>query len=146
LAAAAGAAVVLAVAGASLGAVLGWASTVFFTASLAVIAWQARRAAPIVRLDGDGVWLRRGRRDPPRLVRWEQVEGVILWTRREPAGATVDLLSVVPAELAAGPHGAAPEQLLETSVPLVDCRLAAGELKAAMVAFGSFAHLVDRRS
>jgi hypothetical protein len=156
------AAAALAVAGALLGGPIGWLAFLFFSVTSVALIVQLVGRRPVATFDDGGVTVASGP-DRAQLVAWDDVEAILLWTRRLRSGSRVDMLSVVTtrdlpglaASLSqgervefAGRTGYArvdPEQTLRVAAPLLDCRLDAYELRAVLLRFSSRVVVVDRR-
>jgi hypothetical protein len=156
------AAAALAVAGALLGGPVGWLGFLFFSVVSVALIVQLVGRRPVAAFEARGVTVATGA-ERAHLVAWDDVEAILLWTRRPRTGSRVDMLSVVTTRdlpgLAvsltrtdgidvASRSGYArvdPERTLAVATPLLDCRVDAYELRAVLLNYSSRVVVVDRR-
>lgn len=139
-----GAASILAIAGVFLGGVVGWAAAVFFGAATLILVRQITRDEAVVSIDEHGIEVAGWREgQPSRATSWPELEGLILWTRKIEKGGRMDLLSVVRRQ---GDEDVGVEELVENSVPLIDCVLDADELQRVVTCHAADITVIDQRT
>jgi hypothetical protein len=153
---------VLAVVGAYLRGPVGWVAFLFFSLASVALIVQLVGRRPVARFEARGVTVLSGA-ERAQLVAWDDVEAILLWTRRPRTGTRMDVLSVVTTRDLPGlsvslarPDGIEmasrsgyarvdPEQTLRVAAPLLDCRLDAYELRAVLLRYSTRVVVVDRR-